>query len=448
MVEFYKTGEEGCIVSPQVESSPSERVLLASSDCHVGPRLKQLREYCEQAYLDEFDAFARDCPELPQSVSHGDDGLERFGKDLLGHSQILSAGHYDVHERLRQLDADGVAAEVIFHGSQNGSPIPFMSYGASLSLSPGDDDERTRELSYAGMRIYNRWLADFCTVEPDRHVGLAHLPIWDLDLAIQELEWARKAGLRGVNFPAPRPSLPDFNDPVWDRFWAACAANDMPLNTHGGSETLTKGIARYQGQGGYRVYVPELTRFSFRGMAWLICGGVFDRHPNLKLLLTEVPGVSVWLPATLLELDEVHHLKTDPAGPSKLLRRPSEYFPTNCFIGASFMSHADAQGAVDQDLVDNYMWGSDYPHREGTYPWSKESLRMTMEGIAPDVIRRLVGLNLVELFNLDRNELEKVAERIGPNMQELTTPLTPAEIPDDPSWLESTYALRKGVFWA
>ena len=108
-------------------------------------------------------------------------------------------GHHDVHARLRDLDYDGVAAEVIFHGSQNGEPIPFQSFGPFLGYEKGDN----LELLGVGYHIYNEWLADFCSVEPERHVGLAHLPMWDVDAAVREAEWARGAGLRGVNFPAP-----------------------------------------------------------------------------------------------------------------------------------------------------------------------------------------------------------------------------------------------------
>jgi predicted TIM-barrel fold metal-dependent hydrolase len=303
------------------------------------------------------------------------------------------------------------------------------------------------ELTYAGQRIYNRWLADFCSVAPERHVGLAHLPVWDIDLAIRELHWARGAGLRGVNFPAPRPSLPDYNDPAWDPFWSACEANDMPLDTHGGSEILTTGLARYAGLGGARLLRRETSQLSTRALPWMILGGVFDRHPALKLILTEVPGLSAALPAMLLELDELAAGGHTGLGPSGLSKRPSEYMSSNCFIGASFMSHADAQSAVDQHRVNNYLWGSDYPHREGTYPWSKFSLRMCMEDIAPDHVRRMAGLNLVDTFGLDQKRLQELANRVGPTLDELTTPLSAQDMPTEPPHIEYSMGFRSGVAW-
>jgi len=423
-------------------SADGRRVIIASSDTHVGPLLEQLRDYCERAYLDEFDAFVGSCAQQPGNVKAFEDGATEVGPSF---ERVVTPGHHDVYERLRQLDRDGVAGEVVFHGSQNGQPIPFLPSVASFTSSPLGQGARAEELGRAGIRIYNRWLADFCSVEPHRHVGLAQLPIWDLDRSIDEIAWARAAGLRGVNFPAPRPSLPDHNDPVWDPFWSACEASDMPLNTHGGSEMVTAGIANYSGIGGRRLTAYETHKFSSRGLWWMILGGVFERHPKLKLILTEQIGVGAWLPLTMTELDELDGLVY--LGPSELSKSPSEYFRSNCYIGASFMSYIDAHSAVDNGFDRNYLWGSDFPHREGTYPWSILSLRMSLEDIPPDAIRRLVGQNLIDVFGLDRPALQTVADRIGPTMHDLTTPLPTSEIPHEPGITEFSFAFRRGFAW-
>ena len=73
------------------------------------------------------------------------------------------------------------------------------------------------------MKIYNRWLADFVSQAPHRHIGLAQLPMWDLEAAVAEVEWAHEAGLRGVNFPAMREGeLPEYNKRVWEPLWSVC----------------------------------------------------------------------------------------------------------------------------------------------------------------------------------------------------------------------------------
>lgn len=416
-------------------------MLVASSDTHVGPPLEILRDYCEHRHLEEFDAFARSAVRRAGFVARPNDAFDW--------DEIVTPGHYDVHERLRQLDADGVAAEVIFHGSQNGQPIPFLSVPGSFSLAPsGNDSQHDRELAHAGMRIYNRWLADFCSVEPERHVGLAYLPLWDLDLAASELEWARDAGLRGVNFPAPRRSLPDYNDPVWEPFWSACETYGMPLNTHSGSETSTSGLAQYEGEGAWRLLLLDRMLFNGRALPWMIFGGVFERHPGLKLVLTEMTGLSAWLPLNLRAYDEVVIGPNGSGEPTGFPRMPSDYFRSNCYVGASCMSSNEARGAVEQDLVGNYLWGSDFPHREGSYPWTRQSLRMTFEKTDLDVMRRIVGGNLVAAFGLDADALQRVADRVGPTVDELVRPLGEDEMPTEPSWIRYTAAFRHGTFWA
>jgi predicted TIM-barrel fold metal-dependent hydrolase len=359
------------------------------------------------------------------------------------YERIITPGHYDVHERLRQLDADGVAAGVIFHGSQNGEPLPFAKSSGSFGSRAGGDDARSMELSQQGVSIYNRWLADFCSVQPERHVGLAQLPIWDVGAAVKEVERASAAGLRGVNFPAPRPSLPDYNDPVWEPFWSVCEDNNMPLETHGGSHTIIDNLAKYTGPGAMRIRHFDQGRLSSRGLWWLILGGVFARHPKLKFVLTEHVGVISWMPSTLMELDALAaSSRWDSSGLSK---SPSEYFASNCFVGASFMSNAEALLAIEGGFAQTYLWGSDYPHLEGTYPWSKLSLRMTLGGVQPEIARRIVGLNLVDVFGLDRGALQSIANRVGPTIAELMTPLTADEMPTDPN-VEFSQGFRRGIW--
>jgi predicted TIM-barrel fold metal-dependent hydrolase len=216
----------------------------------------------------------------------------------------------------------------------------------------------------------------------------------------------------------------------------------MPLNTHGGSELVTTGIARYKGQGASKLKSFEVVRFGCRGLWWMILGGVFERHPGLRLVLTEQVSAASWLPLTLVELDEL-----DEKGSNRLSKRPSEYFKSNCFIGASFMSNAEARTAVANDLTTNYLWGSDFPHMEGTYPWSVLSLRMMLEGITPEVSRRVIGANLIDVFQLDQIALQQVANRIGPTTDELETPLAEEEIPVEPGRAEFSGGFRRGRVW-
>ena len=194
-------------------------VVVASCDSHVGPRLNEdLREYCPQKYLEAFDDFA--------------DRYERVraANSALGEHQNLGLpGHHDPTARCATWTSTASPSEVLYHFSTNGEPFPFM-----MQVAGGlTNDQSDLELATVGYHLYNEWLADWVAIDSQRLLGLAYVPIWDIDLAVKEVEWAASRGLHGVNFPPPgRPDTVLYNHPEWDPFWAACVDNNMPLNTH------------------------------------------------------------------------------------------------------------------------------------------------------------------------------------------------------------------------
>jgi predicted TIM-barrel fold metal-dependent hydrolase len=419
----------------------STPLVIVSSDTHIGPRLEeQLRQYCPERYRREFDAFAEQVTSARAMMRRALAQSPRVARNQ------KTDGHHDVYERLRDLDYDGVAAEVIFHGSQNGEPIPFQSFGPFLGYEKGDD----LELLGVGYRIYNQWLADFCSVEPERHVGLAHLPMWDVDAAVREAEWARRAGLRGVNFPAPKPFIQAYNDPVWEPFWSVCEDLGLTLGNHGGAGNPSGGGA----PGANEVMVSELSALSHVSpVNQLVFGGVFEQHPKLRLVLTELPGT--WWRSVLTELDSIYLLNTRAYGPdlaARVPRLPSDYCREQVFLGASFLSRFEAEHAVECGYESNVIWGSDYPHAEGTFqypddwndePLTRVAMRYTFAEVRDDAIRAMVGQNGVRAYGLDGDALAQVARRIGaPTCAELSVPVE--TIPEDGGLL----AFRQLGAWA
>ena len=138
------------------------------------------------------------------------------------------------------MDESGVAAEVVFAGGQNFEELPFMGKGWNAGLA----GVRT-ELRSSAQVIWNRWLAEFITASPTRLMGVLQNPVWDIDLAVQEIEWGAARGLRVVNLPAPRRDFPAYTDRAYDKLWAACVDNGCVLTTHsgGGEEPLGIGAA-------------------------------------------------------------------------------------------------------------------------------------------------------------------------------------------------------------
>jgi predicted TIM-barrel fold metal-dependent hydrolase len=413
--------------------------LVVSTDGHAGPRLDDLRGYCPPAHRDDFDAFTRTAREEQRTILEGRDtrpGLTRYlglyappnvprkWKDAVAHHEE-ARGQYDAHERLRFMDQDGIAADVVFPGSQNGEPLPFHD--------PRFRSPEGNSLTGVGMHIWNQWLADYVSVCPERLVGPAHLPIWDLEASISELKWAREAGLTAVNFPAPRRDFPSYNSPAYEPFWSTVEELDVPLLTHVGGGDLPLGA---DFEGGPEMMKTETSWLSRRVLWQLIFGGVFRRHPKLKLVITELrPG---WIADTLRQLDGVY------SSDSMLLyggresvreldpRLPSEYWHTNCYLGASFLAKFEVP--VPEEVgVHKVMWGADYPHFEGVWPHTRLAMRQTFAGLPEDEARVMLGESAVDVYGLDRKYLRDVAQRVGPRPEELAVPVAPSELPETTS---------------
>jgi hypothetical protein len=156
----------------------------------------------------------------------------------------------------------------------------------------------------------------------------------------------------------------------------------------------------------------------------MMLGGVFDRHPGLKLELTEIR--LDWIPATLARLDEVWEKNRDTI-PAK--RPPSEYWKTNCLAGASFIHKVEVDRRHELG-VETILFGRDFPHHESTWPQTKAYLADAFAGVPDDEARLMLGENGIRFFGLDRDRLATIAKRIGPKIEEITggSPMTPDQI--------------------
>jgi predicted TIM-barrel fold metal-dependent hydrolase len=441
---------------PTAADTQAAPLVVVSCDTHIGPRLgEDLRPYCPKDLLDDFDAFAGELQKRREAAAAQKRRVSFGGNAALGEdwgvrfANLDTPGHYDMHARIRDLDADGVAAEVLFHDSQNGEPIPFQISGAGALTQHGVAQDF--DLLKAGQHMYNQWLADVCSIEPERHIGLMHLPMWDIDASLRELQWASEHGLKGLNFPTPRPHIQPYNNPAWDPFFSACEDLGVTLCNHGGAAP----------SGGTLPGAMSIAKFELSMMAricpmnHLIYGGVFERHPKLKLVTTESPGL--WWEFVLEEMDSIYLTDCKSYGPAekeRVPRLPSEYAREQVFIGASFQARFEAEDAIAKGYVDRVIWGSDYPHFEGTYQYDATgpngetmnlaALRFTYGGLPEGDVRRMLGGNALDAYGLDGEALAKVAARIGaPSYDDLNAATVDAR-PKDSGHL----AFRTFGFWA
>jgi predicted TIM-barrel fold metal-dependent hydrolase len=396
--------------------------------------------------LEDFDAFVHSVRSAARVFLPSDDADPETLR-ASGRRNALATGGWDVRARLADMDQDGVAAEVIFHGLNAGrvDPLPFTTLGAGHG---GSDQER--QLVALGRHMYNEWLADFVSEQPERHAGLVQLPMWDVEASVHELEWAREHGLRGVNFPRPQPGLLPYNHPAYEPFWCAARSLEMPLTTHaqtGGDFNFSR-----EGTGNATLAILDVVgENSRKAFAQLVFGGVFERHPGLSLVFTEQLGL--WWTRLLSELDGVfaHTYGED----TKLPRKPSEYAAEHLYMGASCMAPFEAEDAVANGYVPNMLWGTDYPHPEGTWQYSRGdgepqmthlAIRDTFATIPLPETAMMLGQNAARLYGFDLHALEKVAEGIqAPTYGDLRTPYY--DEPEDQRTRGATFAFRRHSAW-
>lgn len=291
-------------------------------------------------------------------------------------------GIRDARARLKDLDDEGVWGEVIF---------PSLGMWASTF--------RTPELLKACMRASNEWALEEIAAVSDRYVVTAQVSTLIVADAVAELEWAAEQGFAAVFLPTtPHPSAPDWHMPDWEPFWDAAERARMVLAFHIGTDPvdMTAGGAGvvYRGPGGAVMNYAETTFSGQRAAMKLVASGALDRHPELKVLISE--GGATWIPFLgdrMLEGYRQHSKMVRP----KLKRDPKETLMTQVY--ASFQHDETAVAAFDAMGYRNVMFGSDYPHMEGTFGHTQETLKTLFDGVSDETRLRITQGAFFELFS-------------------------------------------------
>jgi len=384
-----------------------DRFLVISSDCHAGLPPERYRDYLDPQYREAFDAA------LPIQLEETRKAAAKFlvaefnERWRQGREEELR-GAWDHDVRTRVLDADGVAGEVIFPDGITEMNMP--PFGAGISLPT---EGVIPALQWAGARAHNRWIAELCQMAPERRAGIAIVPLcWDVEEAVREARWAREHGLRGVLIPSRWGKEPPYHHPRYEPFWAACADLGLVIHFHSGAAPM-EDYGDHLGMMG--IYISEVVWWSARPTWFLIWGGVFERHPTLRVAVTE--STCIWVPELLALLDqrhgETHYSLKLGDFTSHLPLQPSEYFRRNVFLGASCMPRREAELRHAIGL-ENVMWGSDYPHPEGSWPFTRQQMRETFAGLPEDEIAAMLGGNAARVYGFDVEKLAPLAARIGP----------------------------------
>lgn len=406
-----------------------DRYLVISSDGHAGPRPEVYREYLEPQYREEFD---RQHAARMAALAAAGDQLEMRNESKAWASDKAWGleGAWDSERRNQVLDADGVAGEILFvDGLTEENSPPF---GGDLGMMPLGADP---ELQWAGCRAHNRWMAEFVALSPARRFGLASVtPFWGVDKAVAEIEWAHDAGLGGVLMPHMFLGQDPYHHPKYEPLWAACEERGMVVHFHSGAapmheyfgaqlftpQAMTEAGEDFEAPpelpGALGIYVTEVAWWLTRPLVFMIWGGVFERYPTLKAAVTE--GSTIWVPELLHLMDQRygdHHFsaKLGTGYKAHLSMKPSEYFRRNIRVGSSAMSRREAELRHEIGL-EVIMWGSDYPHPEGTWPRTRDMMVEVLGGLPEADIEAILGGNAVDFYGFDTDELGPLAEKIGP----------------------------------
>jgi predicted TIM-barrel fold metal-dependent hydrolase len=288
-------------------------------------------------------------------------------------------GALDPVKRLDDLDQEGIWAEAIYP-----------------SLGIWTFNIKTPEIVKEGCRVSNDFYLDFQQHSP-RYVVAASIPLLDVDDAVAEIRRASNLGFRLAFFPVRPPfSRPDWQYEEWMPLWAALEETGIVLGFHIGTEPRdpTGRIGVYhRGPGGAVLNYVETTYGGQRAVSQLIACGALDQHPELRVLVSE--GGASWGPFLADRMDEGYRQHGAAVRP-RLSRPPSEYLYTQVY--ASFQHDRSAVVASAANGWRNVMWGSDYPHYEGTYGHTQKTLHELFDDVDPEVSHRVRIGAFQELF--------------------------------------------------
>jgi predicted TIM-barrel fold metal-dependent hydrolase len=401
-----------------------DRILIISSDGHAGALMDDYRPYLDPGFRDDFDDFLIDwrqrgsrnfdLPALKARLDPND--LAEWKEKMLDTGR--ANGFSNPQRRLEEAEQEGISAEVIFPDFG----LPFHLYPNSVAAMMGyqTPDAAHRQAAY---RAFNRWIADYVTIAPERFAAHGMTSWHDTDGALQDLHYMVEAGIKGIVLPEFSVEMPLFH-PDYEPIWSALEDLGLVANSHAGmSSTSDRPI--YLGGSPHptlivRFYVPEMQFFCHNILSHLIWGGVLQRHPNLTAVFTEQG--SGWIPLALRGMDynyEGSYFRSDYKEMMPLT--PREYFERQCYIGSSVFSCAEI--AERHEIgVDKMMLGMDFPHHEGTIIEStREYLKATVgvNDVPEPEVRRILGGNAAAVYGFDVAALSGVGARCGPRPSEI-----------------------------
>jgi predicted TIM-barrel fold metal-dependent hydrolase len=320
------------------------------------------------------------------------EGVEVDPDDEAGMARVLAGDccaqanvGFTAQSFIDELDRDGVVGAVLIGGAA------FAVHADA-------------EVDIAWTRLVNDWIHDEFKDHLDRFAPGISLPLGDVDASVKELERAAALGLRPALLPDVLPARP-YTDPAWEPLWEAAEGLGIPLAIHVGPARALYPwaiqTAFTPGQGATTAFAVTSLGMS-ETVCWFACSGILERHPSLKIVMTE--GSAGWLGWLMHFLD--HHysgrfgnefLTVQGFAPMKATEAPPSHYIRRQ-VACTFMDDPIAIRNRDFTGLDCLMWGNDYPHQEGVFPDSQEWVEKQFAGVSEAEIMRIVHDNAAKTF--------------------------------------------------
>ena len=246
------------------------------------------------------------------------------------------------------------------------------------------------------MAAYNRWLAGFCAQQPTRLFGLAQTPVESVDQAIEDMETAKAAGLVGMMMTGT-PQHEDYDHPDYDPVWQAAVDLDLPLCFHILTSKDYDVAATFRPPRGHRANgFMNIIRGVQDILGVFVFGGVFERFPQLKLVVAE--GDAGWVPHWMYRADHVAERMALSGSTSCPRPRAS-----TCAANVRFTFQDDKtayRDPRDGRQSDCLMWASDFPHTDSTYPHSQQTISSQTAHLTDAQRTKITRGNVLDTFNL------------------------------------------------
>jgi len=283
-------------------------------------------------------------------------------------------GGWDPHARLADQDRDGVHGEIL-----------YPTVGMVLCNHPDLEYKRVC------MQAYNRWIAGYCAAHPDRLFGVGQTAMRTPEEGIEDLKEMRRLGLRGVMLPGI-PGQEDWHHPMYDPLWEAIVDLGLPPSFH----ILTTPTDVSQNRGPVMNFAINIIRANQDIMGMLIFGGVFERHPKLRVVCVEADAG--WAPHYMYRMDHFYKRHRHHLGQVDLQQLPSAYFREHIYL--TFQDDWVAFQTAGLSNPARLMWGNDFPHSDSTWPWSQDVLREQTTHLTPAQTNMILHDNVANLYGL------------------------------------------------